>query len=220
MNFPVVKRASYVLVNTPDMVVHNGTTQTLERKTNPDSDYLKQIKNHLRSFEDVVSYAPNQTYIGNMAPEELSERKRPWYNEKVDGSSRFGKFGEIMCQDEFYGLLKISDVFDLVILEKSFTEAVKESFKRHPILKDRIDDLKEGESIENIKRLVNDGIAEGLYRDDKLVGCVKRAHEFDPNLSAHTMIENLSVKASGVLALMYLVKNSGLDVSQIDYLIE
>ncbi|MCC9293776.1 DUF5940 domain-containing protein [Clostridium sp. WLY-B-L2] len=220
MNFPVVKRASYVLVNTPDMVVHNGTTQTLERKTNPDSDYLKQIKNHLRSFENVVSYAPNQTYIGNMAPEELSERKRPWYNEKVDGSSRFGKFGEIMCQDEFYGLLKISDVFDLVILEKSFTEAVKESFKRHPILKDRIDDLKEGESIENIKRLVNDGIAEGLYRDDKLVGCVKRAHEFDPNLSAHTMIENLSVKASGVLALMYLVKNSGLDVSQIDYLIE
>ncbi|WP_334105391.1 DUF5940 domain-containing protein, partial [Muricomes intestini] len=32
--------------------------------------------------------------------------------------------------------------------------------------------------------------------------------------------ENLSVKASGVLALMYLVKDSGLDVSQIDYLIE
>ncbi|NLU07078.1 MAG: glycine reductase [Clostridiales bacterium] len=220
MNFPVVKQASYVLINTPDMVVHNGTTQTLERKTNPDSDYLKQIKNHLRSFEDVVSYAPNQTYIGNMTPESLSEIKRPWYLSKVDGASRFGKFGEIMCQDEFYGLLKISDVFDLVILEKSFTETVKESFAKHPVLSGRIDELKEGEDIENIKNLVDNGIAEGLYRDDKLVGCVKRAHEFDPNLSAHTMIENLSVKASGVLALMYLVKNFKLDVSQIDYLIE
>ncbi|HBC96018.1 MAG TPA: glycine reductase, partial [Clostridium sp.] len=127
---------------------------------------------------------------GNMTPESLSEIKRPWYLSRVDGASRFGKFGEIMCQDEFYGLLKISDVFDLVILEKSFTETVKESFAKHPVLSGRIDELKEGEDIENIKNLVDNGIAEGLYRDDKLVGCVKRAHEFDPNLSAHTMIEN------------------------------
>ena len=38
MNFPVIKKASYILVNTPDMVIHNGTTQTLERQTNPNSE--------------------------------------------------------------------------------------------------------------------------------------------------------------------------------------
>ena len=37
-------------------------------------------------------------------------------------------------------------------------------------------------------------------KDGKLVGCVKRAHEFDINLSSHTMLENLVVKASGVIS--------------------
>ena len=32
MSFPVIKKASYILVNTPDMILHNGTTQTLEKK--------------------------------------------------------------------------------------------------------------------------------------------------------------------------------------------
>ena len=220
MDFPVVKKASYVLIDVPDMVLHNGTTQSLEKKTNPSSNYLKKVGDHLRSFEDVISYAPNQTYIGNMTPESLSEMKRPWYLNRVEGASRFGKFGEIMCEDEFYGLLKISDVFDLVILEKNFTKSVKKSFEKHPILKSKIGDLKEGEDIKNIEKLIDDGTGEGLYKNDKLVGCVRRAHEFDPNLSAHTMIENLSVKASGVLALMHLVEDYQLDVNQIDYLIE
>ena len=77
MNFPVIKKASYILVNTPDMAIHNGTTQTLERESNPDSEYLKEMKNHLRGFEEVVAYAPNQTYIGNLTPEELADMPRP-----------------------------------------------------------------------------------------------------------------------------------------------
>lgn len=220
MSFPVIKKAAYVLVNTPDMILHNGTTQTLERETNPESEYLKGIPNHLRSFEDVVSYAPNQTYIGNMTPEELSERKRPWYDEKVEGLSRFGKFGEIMPQDEFYGLMKISDVFDLVLLEKNFTEAVRQKFKSHAVLKIKADELKEGIDLPEIEKLIENHIAEGLYDNGKLVGCVKRAHEFDKNLTSHIIVENLAVKASGVLALMHLVKNSGVDVNKVEYLIE
>ena len=54
MSFPVIKKASYILVNTPDMVIHNGTTQILERDTNPDSEYLKKLKDHLRTFDEVV----------------------------------------------------------------------------------------------------------------------------------------------------------------------
>ena len=40
----VIKGASYILAFTPDMVIHNGTTQTTERTVNPNSEYLKQIK--------------------------------------------------------------------------------------------------------------------------------------------------------------------------------
>ena len=62
----VIRGASYILAFAPDMVIHNGTTQTTERTVNPNSEYLKQIKDHLRTFEEVVSYMPNQTYIGNI----------------------------------------------------------------------------------------------------------------------------------------------------------
>ena len=220
MDFPVIKKSSYVLINTPDMVIHNGTTQTMERLSNPDSEYLKEIKNHLRSFKDVVEYAPNQTYIGNMDPVELSERKRPWYNENVEGASRYGKFGEIMPEDEFYILLKLSDSFDLVKLEKDFVQLTKEKLLNHPILKDKLSSIKDGEDISEINKLVEDHIAEGLYINDKLVGCVKRAHEFDVNLNAHTLIENLVVKASGALSIMHLYDGSTVKPEDIDYIIE
>lgn len=220
MDYPVIKKAAYVLVNTPDMLIHNGTTQSLERETNPDSEYLKKLNEHLRSFDEVVGYAPNQTYIGNMTPDELSTRKRPWHNELVEGAKRFGKYGEIMPQDEFYALLKISDVFDLVLLEKEFTATVKNKLVAHPILNAKAETLGEGVEKEEIEKLVNDYIAEGLYEGEKLVGCVKRAHEFDKNLASHMMVENLAVKASGVLALMNLSKKLDIPVESIDYLIE
>lgn len=220
MNFPVIKKAAYILANTPGMVIHNGTTQTTERLTNPDSEYLKQIKDHLRNFEDVVSYAPNQAYIGNMTPEELLEKKRPWHGEKIENASRFGKFGEIISEDEFYGLMKVSDVFGLVLLKKDFTAEVKEAFIKHPLLNGKVDSLGAGEEAEEINNMVENGIAEGLYIGEKLVGCVKRAHEIDITLSSHTMLENLVTKASGVLALMHLVEKTGIDVNTVDYLIE
>lgn len=220
MSFPVIKKASYILVNTPDMILQNGTTQTLERETNPSSEYLVEIKNHIRPFNDVVAYAPNQTYIGNMLPEELSKRPRPWHQEAVANADRYGKYGEIMPQDEFYGLMKLSDVFNLLLLEKSFTAHVKEKFLAHPILKDKAEALGEGDEIDTIKNMVDNHIAEGLYQDGKLVGCVKRAHEFDKNLTSHIMLENIAVKASGVLALMNLAKNMDIPVEEVEYLIE
>ncbi|WP_078696955.1 glycine/sarcosine/betaine reductase complex component C subunit beta [Caloramator quimbayensis] len=220
MMFPVIKGASYILVNTPDMVIHNGTTQTLERETNPDSEYLKKVSQHLRSFEDVVSYPVNQTYIGNFDPEELSKMQRPWYEKKIENASRYGKFGEIMPEDEFYGLMKISDVFDLVVLEKAFTEEVKEKFEHHKLLKVYASKLKDGSEIEEIEKLIENVGAEGLYINNKLVGCVKRAHEFDKNLTAHVITENLAVKASGVLAILNLIDKFGIDANEIDYIIE
>ena len=146
-----------------------------------------------------MAYAPNQTYIGNMTPEELAEMPRPWYGKNIENADRFGKFGEIMPQDEFYGLMKISDVFDLVLLENSFAEKVKEKLSKHPLLASKVEKIV-GESLEKINNLVENSGAEGLYEGTNLIGCVRRAHEFDPNLSAHYMLENIAVKASGILS--------------------
>lgn len=219
MNFPVLKKAAYILVNTPDMVIHNGTTQTLERETNPNSEYLKEIRSHLRPYEQVVEYAPNQTYIGNITPEQLSEIKRPWYEVDVENAKRFGKFGEIMPQDEFYGLMKIADVFDLVVLEENFANNIKEKLSKHTLIADKVEKIT-GDSIEKVQDLVNNFGAEGLYEGENLVGCVRRAHEFDPNLSAHYMLENLAVKASGILAGLHLVKDLDIPIEDIEYIIE
>ena len=73
----VIKGAGYILCHTPDMVLHNGSTQTTERIVNPDGEYLKELPNHLRSFEDNLRYWPNQVYIGNKTPDDLAEIPQP-----------------------------------------------------------------------------------------------------------------------------------------------
>ena len=220
INFPCIKGASYILVNAPDMVINCGTTQTLERETNPNSEYLKDIRSHLRKFDDVVSYIPNQVYIGNMDLDELSKTPRPWYTKNKENSSRWGSFGEIMPQDEFYGLMKISDSFDIVMLEESFCSKLEVKLSKHPLLKDKIDKIGNGYGIDEIKKNIEHQGAEGLTMNGELVGCVKRAHEFDKNLSAHIMIENLAVKASGALALINLIEKSNIAPDDIGYIIE
>lgn len=221
MKYPVVKAAGYILVNTPDMILHNGTTQTTERITNPDSEYLKKVPEYIRPYEKVVNYAPNQVYIGNMTPEDLKGYKMPWHDKEVEGADRYGKFGEIMPQDEFIGLMKISDVFDLVKLEKGFTASVKEKMLNHPLFDENdAAKLKEGEELSEIEEQINKYHAEPLYNDGKIIGCVKKAHEIDINLTAHTMFENIVVKASGVLAFRHLIHNNKLDPASIDYVIE
>lgn len=222
MDYPVVKGSSYVLVNTPDMILRNGTTQTTEALLNPDSDYLKAVPNHIRSFDTVVSYLPNQVYIGNKHPETLREVPQPWNEagKEVEGAERWGRFGEIMPQDEFIALIKISDVFDLVFLTKEFTADVKQKLENHPLIgEDLIKRLKDGAEMDVIQKHLDDH-GEGLYQDDKLVGVVSRAHEVDVNLTAHVIFENLVVKASGILAALHAIDKSDIKPEDIEYVIE
>lgn len=217
----VIKGASYVLVHTPDMVVHNGTTQTTERIVNPDSDYLKEVPKHLRSFDEAVNYWPNQTYIGNVHPDELREVELPWYDKKKENADRYGHFGEIMPQEEFLLLVQTCDMFEVVRLEKGFVAAHREAFAKNPIISDDIvERLHDGVEISEIEGFLKDDEAEGLYDNGKLVGCVKRAHDIDTNLSSHVMHENLMSKASSVLALLYAVRNAGISKEDVDYVVD
>ena len=217
----VIKGASYILVHTPDMVLYNGTTQTTERIVNPESEYLKEVPEKLRSYEEAVSYWPNQTYIGNVHPEELAEVEFPWYDKKMEGADRYGKFGEIMPEEEFLLLVQACDMFEVVRLEKGFVAAHKEALAKDPVITEEIlERVHEGVELSEIEQFVNEEHAEGLYFDGKLVGCVKAAHDIDQNLSAHVMHENLMSKASSVLALLYAVRNAGIKKEDVEYVID
>jgi hypothetical protein len=221
MNYSVVKGTSYVLMQAPDMIIHNGTTQTTERLLHPDSEYLKELPNHIRSYEESVNYLPNQVYIGNHKPEELKTVEQPWYDKDVADAKRDGKFGEIMPQDEFIGLIKIVDVFDLVLLSKEFTAQIKPKLEAHPLIKDEfVAKLKDGAELADIEKYINEQHAEPLYNDKKVVGCVKRAHDVDVNLTAHVMFENLVTKASGVLAALHCLAKNDLQPEEVEYVIE
>lgn len=217
----VIKGASYVLAHTPQMVVYNGTTQTTERVVNPESEYLKELESHLRSYEECVNYWPNQVYIGNAHPDELAEVEFPYYDKVKEGAERFGKYGEIMPENEFLLLVQTCDMFEVVKLDKEFVASTKEAFVSNPIITDDIaEKIEEGVELSEIEHLVNEEHAEGLYIAGKLVGCVKRAHDIDVNLSAHVMHENLMSKATSVLALLYAVRNTGIEKSDIEYVID
>lgn len=115
--------------------LHNGTTQTTEKIVNPESEYLKLLPQHLRSYDDVLHYIPNQVYIGNMTNSELADVEFPYYDKKAPEGKRYGKYGEIMPQDEFIGLMQICDAFDLVKLESGFAQDVKAKLEAHGMLK-------------------------------------------------------------------------------------
>lgn len=219
MNYATIRAAGYILVHTPDLLIHNGTTQITERISNPDSEYLKEIPKHLRTFEEVVDYAPNQTYIGNLSHQELKEIPQPWHEQKTKGD-RHGRFGEIMPEIEFYALLEICDVFDLVYFEPSFSEKLKKEIENHPLFSDHAGDIKHTLELAEIKRRLDEEHAEGLYYNGELVGCVVRAHDIDENLNAHVILENLVVKASGVLALKNMIVKNNIDPTTINYVIE
>lgn len=224
MTFPVLKGAAYTLVHTPDILIHEGKLQESEMRNNPDSDYLKAIPNHLRSFEDVVSYGPNQAYIGNIHPRDLKDIQKPWYEHPMDNASTEGKFGSIMKEDVFFGCMKAVDMFDLVILESDFQERVAKELNDDAVIGKywvTLDKLTENPgSIDDIKALINEKDAKPLYLNNELVGCVKRAHEFDAALTSDVMFENLVSKASAAYVLSELFAKNNIEPKDVDYLIE
>ena len=217
----VIKGAGYILAHTPDMVLHNGTTQTTERIVNPEGEYLKALPNHLRTWEQVLAYWPNQVYIGNKTPQDLAAVPQPWYDKSCEITDRFGPFGQMMPQEEFILMMQACDVFDLVKLDKDFVAAHKPALEANPLFDESIT-KRINAGIENaeIARLVTEEHSEGLYHNGALVGCVNRAHDIDVNLSSHVMHENLVSKASSVMALLSALKNAGIDKNDVEYVVD
>ncbi len=103
----------------------------------------------------------------------------------------------------------------------SLINSARPNLEKHPLIgADLLERLKEGVEKDVIKKLVEEEHSEGLYHNKELVGCVKRAHDIDVNLSAHVMHENLTSKATNVLALLNLIAKNNINKEDIDYVID
>ncbi|GIM46566.1 glycine/betaine reductase C [Collibacillus ludicampi] len=215
---PVIKGASSVIVHTPSLVRHGSKP---EREIKKDPSLLEKILTSLRSYEQAVSYPPNQVFIGNLRPIGLLSIEGPWYKSAAPDAQRFSSSGEIMPEEEFYGWLKISDEYELVLLEERFLAEIKGKLEMHPLISS--DDLKRlgnGVNLRVIEEKITSGKAVPLHVDKtKLIGCVLEGNEEDHNLTAEILLENLCNKASGLVAMRHVLRAFDVTPDQIDYVI-
>ena len=170
---PVVKGVSYFLAHVPGLVRHGSKPS---RELVHESSLLQPILDHLQTFDHAVAYPPNQVFIGNLDPDELLKIKSPWYQNAIPNASRWGEFGEMMPEEEFYGIMKICDEFNLTLFEDNFIQQITLILKKHPLItEDDIQKLGTGVPLEQIKKKLDEGDALPLHiHGDRLVGCIQR----------------------------------------------
>jgi hypothetical protein len=172
-----ITHASLVLEHVPDLVRYGS-------KPSREPVKLADAAGSFRTFEDAVAYAPNQVFIGNLPPEDLRDRARPWWKEPVNDAPPRGTSGDIFDQSTFYNLLAEVDRFDLVRPAGAAAQGALE-----------------------------------LFDGDKVVGSFVGDHDLDESLSAHVLLENLAIKASGVHALRDVLGRGEVDPASITHAI-
>lgn len=219
MSRVAIKGSAYCLQHAPYLGLHYGNTPYTAGEG--EKDYLAALPKHLQSFEEAKNYAPNQVYIGGMAIDELENQPTPMYANRLADAPRNGRYGEITPEDEFIGLMDICDVFDLVWLEKGFAAEVKPKLEAHELVTDAmVARLEEGHDEAEIKAEAEKNHGLLMYLGDRVVGVVRAGHQVDENLSAHVLMENLASKAGSVMALLHLLKNTGMKPEEVDFVIE
>ncbi|WP_018924465.1 glycine/sarcosine/betaine reductase complex component C subunit beta [Salsuginibacillus kocurii] len=219
MTTPVIKGVSYCLAHTPGLVRY-GSKPHREIQTDP--LVLDKILNGLRSFDEAVAYLPNQVFIGNLRPHLLNQYERPWTTVPHADAERFSPWGEILPEEEFYGWLKLADVFNLVSFEAQFlAEQVKPKLALHPLMMaNDMEKIGSGVSLVEIEEKVATGYALPLYvNKSQLIGAFEAGHEEDESLSAHTLLENLSNKATGIVAMRHALRSFDVQAENIQYVL-
>jgi betaine reductase len=197
----------YSLAHVPELV-RFGSKPAREIAAKPGLD--ERLGGRLRSFAAAVAYAPHQVFIGNLAPEELRERKQPWYENLIDGAVAKGRFGDLIGQESFYALLAQADQFKLVSFDEAWAACQSNLFASP-----KPGQLK---SAGEIAALCGKG-ALPLRSGGKLVGCFEGGHVEDVNLSADILLENLAAKATAAHALSSLCSSLRIEASEIDHVI-
>ena len=196
----------YSLAHVPDLVRY-GSKPLREIRANPARG--NELKQKLRDFGAAVAYPPHQAYIGNIAPERLSDLPKPWYEKLIEGATSEGRFGDVVAQNRFYILLAAADQFDLVSLENGwFRDQDGQPSVGAPKLR----------STTEIHALCEKG-ALPLYSGERLIGAFEAAHAEDASLAADVLLENLAAKVTAAHSLRSVCKRLGLDPTDIDFVI-
>jgi betaine reductase len=203
MTFPTITAVANVLAHAPGLVRYGSKPL---RDIAQDPAALEAITPRLRTYADAVGYGPNQAFIGNLEPQTLASRPRPWWGTLDAAASSTGAFGDLVDETELYGLVKLCDRARLVHLDVATLAAASTGLvKRGLVTAAEMAALSPAEST-TIEALCRAGEAVPLTLDGRRVGAMARAHEQDEALSANVLLENLCGKATGVLALRRLLR--------------
>lgn len=213
---PVVSAVKLGLVHAPGLVRYGSKPY---REISKSPELLDEISSHLRGYQDAVAYPPNRVFLGNISPDDLKGIERPWFQVKED-APRLQRDGDILQEEEFYGMMKALDQFDLVWLEESFTSEVKSLLAKNPFVTPKdVEKLGDGKPASDIEAQSVDSAFPLHTRDGRLIGCFNRAHHEDLSLTAHILLENLVCKTTGVMALRTMLAQDGIAPDSVDYVI-
>jgi glycine/sarcosine/betaine reductase complex component C subunit beta len=206
---PVVRAVSLVLAHVPSLVRLGSKPLRVLREIDQPIDYLRP---HLRDWDAARAYAPNQVFIGNVSVDELATRTVPWHRHLMDDAPRFGPDGEIMPEDEFFGLLAACDGFDLLALDRDIADRARRALDAHPVV-----------GRDSGRPAVPAGVATGVLEeriarhraaplvdvDGRVLGAILPGHDEDDTLTGQVLLENLACKATAALALRHLLARPG-----------
>ena len=118
----------------PELALHYGGTPSQERRAKPGfRGDLAALPGAGPERGGSCGLRPQQDSIGagrawrNWPP-------RPRLAGNLGAPERYGKYGEIMPEDEFLGFMDICDVFDLIWLDKDFAARIKEKLAQDPVV--------------------------------------------------------------------------------------
>ncbi|MGH2377943.1 MAG: glycine/sarcosine/betaine reductase complex component C subunit beta [Candidatus Limnocylindria bacterium] len=229
-SYPTIRGVSCVLVHSPGLLRY-GSKPSRELSKGEDA-LLPKMQGSLRSYADAVAYAPNQVFIGNLAPEDLWDRPEPWWRNGVEGASACGPFGGITSEDAFWGLLRLADDFGIVQIAPERLEKARELLRasgqwtaadlerivrssRRPATAN----LSALERSEAVPAASSDGALRLYAADGSVAGSVARGYPDDATQTSDILLENLACKASGALAIRSLLRQLGIDPTEIDYVL-
>ena len=215
---PAIQGVRFFLAHVPGLVRY-GSKPSRDRAREP--AITEAIAARLRSYESALAYPPNRVFLGHQHPDSLTSLSRPWF-QQVGRGERWGPHGEMMPEEEFYGLLKICDAFDLVSLESHFVEEISPALAAHPLLTPAdLERLGAGVSENQIASTIRHTtqVLQLYLGDGRCIGCVQAAHPEDRSLTADVLLENLACKATAVMALRTLLAQERIDPASISYLL-
>ncbi len=206
---PVIRAVSLVLAHVPSLVRLGSKPLRVLREVHDPIDFLRP---HLRAWDVAQAYAPNQVFIGNMGVDELAARPTPWHRHPIERAARFGPDGEIMPEDEFFGLLAACDGFQLLGLDRELADRARSALDAHPVIGRAAGSptVPPGVTAAVLEERVERHRALRIVgADGRLLGAMLPGHDEDDTLTGQVLLENLACKATAALALRHLLARPG-----------